>query len=217
MIAPVRRRAGLTLIELTVALAIFALLATALVVTLRNGIRTWTRVQQVSARQAQLRFACDTLERDAARAVLLNGANDADTPPLFTETAVSFVIAHNALGVATQLPQLERVLVRPEPQADGTTALIRRTAPYPAPPDGPLGRAQLLLPRLTTCRFTFLYYDVQTQEFTWRPLWEQPVHGAWTLPRGLRVEMGMRGESPLHVTDVSGLPLGVLGTTTEPP
>ena len=196
-------RRALTLIELTVALAIFALLGTALVVSLRGGIHAWRRIHHAGERAQRLRFALEQLHRDGAHAVLLSGAND--TPPVFTDAQMSFVTATYEPGI---LPRLERVLVRVEPQPDGTVALVRHAAPYPAAPDGAQGRAQILAAPLTACRFTFLYYDEETRAITWQPTWGAVSDVFSPLPRGIRVAMDTAGDPAPHHVYTIGLPLG---------
>ena len=208
-----RRPRGFTLIELVVALAVYALLAAALVVTLRNGIRTWERVERVSEQEQRVRFALDVLERDAARALRLTGRNDQEAPPLFTAQAIGFITAQD--DGAAQLPRLERVLVRAETLADGTTALVRWSAPYPAPADGPLGHRQVLLAPIEMCRFAYLYADRDAVTLVWQPTWGAAGEESPALPRGIQLTLHAQTDPPLQVTYAYGIPTGALGQLGE--
>ena len=206
-----RQRHAFTLVELLVALTMFAVLSTALVVTLRQGIHTWDRLDRLSEHQAQVRFVLDRLQRDASAAVLLTGAND--TPPLLTEQALGLVTVRT--GAEGQPPQLEDVLVRTETQPDQTLALVRRVAPYPAPPDGPLGRAQVLLPHLQDCHWAYLYYNPTTHRIIWRSAWDFAQAFPDALPRGIRLTVQpTTGDTPPLVF-VYDIPIGVPGLTEE--
>lgn len=173
---------GLTLIELLVALGIMALLSTALVVALRQGVMTWRRLQQVSAGAQALREALTQLDRDAAHAVLLAGAND--TPPVLTATALELV---TAAYPSEAMPQLTRVWWRVEPQADGTQTLTRLTAPYPALPTHDDGRVSVQLDGLRTCEFAYAAYDRVTQHVIWEPAWTLGTEPDGVLPQLTRV------------------------------
>lgn len=209
------RRAGFTLIELIVALAVFALVGTTVGITLQNGIRAWSRIHRVSEHQQQVRFALALLERDAAHAVLLTGANDADDPPVFNETTLRFVTVQ--YPHPPRMPRLERVLIRAEAQLDGTTALIRRSAPYPAAPEGALSRARVLLPRITACQFVYLYDNPTTKQFVWRPVWESATPMPKALPRAIRLAIRATADPPLQLQHVVDMPTGVVGFTEESP
>ena len=206
-----RQRNAFTLVELLVALTMFAVLSTALVVALRQGIHTWGRLDRLSEHQAQVRFLLDRLQRDASAAVLLTGAND--TPPLLTERTLGLVTVRTS--AEGQPPQLEDVLVRAETQSDQTLALVRRVAPYPAPPDGPLGRAQVLLPRLQNCRWAYLYYNPMTRRIVWRSAWDSAHAFPDALPRGIRLTVQLATGDTTPLVFVYDIPTGVPGFTEE--
>ena len=204
-------RSAFTLIELIVALAVFAIVGAAVGVTLSNGVRAFHRIHHVSERQQRARFALALIERDAAHALLLTGANDRAAPPVFNDTTLQFITVR--YPQATHLPQLERVLIRAEAQPDGTTALVRRAAPYPAPPDGPLGRMQTLLPQIADCRFAYLYYNPTNKQFMWRPAWDATAQPSAALPRGVRVSIRSTTDPPVELSDAVEIPTGLPGFT----
>lgn len=214
---PHRQGAGFTLVELIVALAMFATIGGAVGVTLRNGIRSWEQIHRVSDREQRLRFALRLLERDAAQAILLNGANDQQQPPVFTATSLSFVTVDSPSSPETQMPRLQRVLVRAEAQPDGTQSLVRRAAPYPSSPESSFGRAQVLLTQLQDCRFAYLYRNPTTQQFLWQPTWDPLATPPGALPRGVRLELVGAADQPLAVSHVYEIPVGLLGFTEVTP
>jgi len=213
---------GLTLIELVVAMTMFALLGTALVVTLRNGLRTWDRVQQVSERESQLRWLQRVVGGDLEQVVLLTDTDE--LLPQFTAQSLTVVtVEYNATDArsASASPRLLRTEVAVEAQADDTTAIVRYVAPFPADPRGSFGRKQILIESLSEGTLDYLYRDANTGELIWQPVWrldpEKPA-----LPRAIRLTLRStptRSRSPIEEerTDVFSLPLGVVGTTELPP
>jgi prepilin-type N-terminal cleavage/methylation domain-containing protein len=201
-----RRSRGFTLIELVIALSIFALIASGLVVTLRNGIRTWHRLIAFSESQGQLRFAVQLLARDAAQANLLTGRND--VLPIFGEQELRFVSTYR--DPASGMLRLQHVAWHVRTTETGEQELVRVTAPYPALVDSLWGRTQVMITAVEAVTFRYATIDVNTQVLSWLPLAPLVDDGfPLALPRGVRMILQVQGAATdIDTFDVE-IPIGV--------
>ncbi|GEM_PF-4611444 len=202
-------RTGLTLIELIVALTIFAVLGTALVVTLRNGIAAWQAVEATSRRQQRWQFACDRLQRDVAHAVRLT--NDS-IPQSWTATALQVVTAQRDRD---DIPRLVRVALEANRQQDGSHALLRRSAPYPASLELPWQQEHTMLTGAASLVFEYLYLDASGAP-VWQPVWDAEVQGVDAIPRALRLRVTWAQPPLASASCVAGIPTGSVGKLEGP-
>ena len=79
----IRRRRGLTLVELLMAVAIFAILGVGLSSHLRGATLAWRRAMEETEASQRLRVAMEQLERDLANATLFDGTGSWTPAPVF--------------------------------------------------------------------------------------------------------------------------------------
>ncbi len=195
------RRPGYTLIEVLVAMALVAMLATLVAQTFRAAAVARERIHAHLRLAAGLRRAYDVIARDLHSSVLPPD----DTGLLFGIAATPAAAGSSVLQLASAVgdPLLagrvanETVLVQyavmPDPRTEAPT-LWRFETPYPLPDDGsgqpaapdPSGqntdtRSTPLLPGVTGV--TFLFYSLSQQN--WVETWE----GETGLPDAVRMDL----------------------------
>jgi prepilin-type N-terminal cleavage/methylation domain-containing protein len=173
-------RGGFTLLEMLLALSLFALLSTGLAAALKTGLDAWHRGRGMEERQQRARAILETLALELRNALPAPGRGltgeessvsfltvrrsvDEDGSPLFRVARVTYRLVDGPEGFEKELEKTEDLL-------DGRPA---RTASLSAAP--------------SLVRFLYAYAPEKEGEgLLWQPRWD-----ADALPAGIRVTLSL--------------------------
>ncbi len=223
-------RAGLTLVEILIAVSLLSLLSAGMMVAMRLGLNT---MDKVNARLIANRRVANS------RGIIENELNgyiysmaDYRPQPLVVQSIPFFQMEPGAMRFVTSYslqdgwrgrPQIAVLQVIPGDKGQGVRLIVNET-PYTGPaqagqnieaierdPAGlPVVRYTAVLPgpqsfvladKLAFCRFSYLEQRFVAPFLVWRSDWVNPQQ----LPRGIRIEMAPLDAAPsdLHVTTVT--------------
>ncbi len=201
-IAPLRSspKAGLTLVELLLALTLFAALLAVSGSLLRSGLRAQLTWGMGLTPYQRLERGVDRLAKEVATA-----------QPLF---AVPVTSDGTALEFARATPAWTRVTYRLG-EAEGGLALVREESPWSAqPPDSESARQETVLP-LTALAFSFGMVNAEGQ-LVWVESWDGDRHG---VPRLVKLDYAVPlavGQEPLRMSRMVRNPAGALPVLESP-
>lgn len=210
-----RRRRGVTLLELLVAMSLFSLLSMGVFFSLRTGLSSLGRVRDRVADARRQAGAQRSLELMLS-GISLTGAQYFEAGESTGRNAYFFqgesasmrFISNYSLQQGSRTPpQLIELAVAPNPE--GGVRLLLNERPFPGPqisgmlilgsfpePDGgaslrfrpiQIGPGSFVVAdRLPACRFLYLE-RIPPDADVWRERWRQPL-----LPKAIRIEMGAR-------------------------
>ncbi len=215
-------RSGVTLIELLVAVTLFALLSVGMLYAFRIGVMAYQRTQNRLMENRRVAGAqhilLEELQNMVPVTVACGGGGGPATVPFFQAEpqAMRLVSTYSLQGAARGLPQILELFVAPAGDGRGVRLLVNEI-PYA----GPMAAGRLctapghylpvvasensfvLADNLAFCRFSYQNVPlVLVPERTWMP---QLPGGLW--PRGVRIEMapaepGAASLQPISVTAV---------------
>lgn len=219
-----RRRRGVTLLELLVAMSLFSLLSLGVFFSLRTGLSSLDRVRDRVADSRRQAGAQRSLELmlagiSTSKAQYFEPGQQTGLSTDFFQgdvTEMRFISNYSLQQGARTPPQLIELGVARHPE--GGVRLLLNERPYPGPqiagwlilgsaadPDGgrflrfrpiEIGpRSFVVADRLPVCRFWYLERIVPDHDL-WRERWRLP-----TLPKAIRIEMGARTvTAPVYVS-----------------
>lgn len=179
---------GFTLLEMMVALAILAVLGTAVVALFAGGLRAWERVRNVGEPQARVALGFEMPERDLHNAV-----------PCFAipfQGAVDSIVFPTLLAVTNGVESMRYRIGTVRYVLDRTRHVVRRNAwSYPSPePTEPLGEP--VVEQVQDLRLQYLEIGTNGTETGWRDLWQET--NRWPAAVRWRIQ-GDWGGSPATV------------------
>ena len=181
-----KHQSGLTLLELLVAVGIFAVMAALAYQTLRNTVLNEQLLLAHSDELQQLQFAIGIFERDL-RAAVPRGWRDADGRPVpaLSGQGADVLLVRGGRGNPAGLRRAELELVRYQ-LLDGALQRLYWPA-LDLASDAPPQRT-LLLPDVSAMRIEFLHGGGDWQA-TWPPLQQGGEPGPLPWPRAARLQL----------------------------
>jgi hypothetical protein len=217
--------AGVTLIEILVAVTLLSFLSVGMLIAMRVGFNTMGKVDSRLITDRRVSYARRIIESEIAGFVFTTadwhpGQPDYQTLP-FTQweyQTMRFVTTYSLQDAWRGKPQIAALQVIPGADGNGVRLIVNET-PYTggaqagqmiygiAP--GTFGFAPVvagpqsfvLADRLAYCHFSYLEPLFEPPFQDWRPDWIMPNR----LPQGIRIEMAPLGGSPadLHVSTIT--------------
>ncbi len=212
-----RSDAGVTLLELLVAMTLFSLLSAAVLFSLRTATGTLERTRERIRDARKVEGAGRALERMLSGLIRLDaeyyapGSNQ-PSPYLFFQgepQAMRFVTSYSLQQGARGAPHIVEFSVMPREDRQGVRLFVNEL-PYFGPgslgvrmqgiqrdsngyqlmqfaPIVPGPQSFVLADRLPNCQFLYLDRFDPSYGDRWLPLWRDPI-----LPRAIRIDMGTR-------------------------
>ncbi len=196
MTARRKRRQGVTLIELLIAITLVSMLSAGMLWAIRAGLGAMDRTNARTIASRRVLGANRVLEQQVAglipalapcagrvKRVLFQGA----------PAAMRFVSSHSLEEAARGYPRLLEYTVIPGDQGVGVRLIVNEilyTGPElleffcTAPSVEPRPDSFILADRLQSCSFSYLFIDSQNGARAWFPVWDRAG-----LPAAIRVEM----------------------------
>lgn len=224
------RRAGVTLIEVLLAVSLLSLLSVGMLMAMRIGFNTLEKTDTHLEKNRRVANSRKIIENELAGFILTKAEWVPKPDVVFTfpfvqwePSSMRFVTAYSLRDGWRGRPQIAALQVIPREKGEGVRLIVNET-PYTGPREAGLTIAGLvegvvqfapILPgdgsfvladRLSYCRFSYLEPIYEPPFQVWRPLWKIPVN----LPLGVRIEMAPLDSAPseLRVTTVT-VPLEV--------
>jgi prepilin-type N-terminal cleavage/methylation domain-containing protein len=231
-----KRNAGVTLIEILIAVSLLSLLSVGVLMAMRIGFNTMDKTDAHLVQNRRVANARKIIENEIAgfmfTLAIWHPAPEVFQPVPFTQwepQSMRFVTSYSLQDVWRGRPQIAALQVVPgdhnvgvrlivnetpytgQAQAGQSVAGIENGAAIFAPIEAG-ARSFVLADRLAYCRFSYLEQRFDPPARVWRPNWLRPQY----LPLGVRIEMAPLNNAPgeLHVTTAT-VPLTVnrtLGT-----
>jgi prepilin-type N-terminal cleavage/methylation domain-containing protein len=224
--APLNRRAGVTLIEILIAVSLLSLLSVGMMVSMRIGFNTLEKVDTRLVSNRRVSYARRIIEDEISgytySFAVWHPSPDHSQLAIFNQwepQTMRFVTSYSLQDSWRGRPQIAAFQVIPGADGKGVRLIVDET-PYTGPEqagqmiagideDGTVHFAQVgtgpqsfvLADRLAYCRFAYLQPISESPFQIWRPDWPQRQ----TLPQGIRIEMAPLDTSPtdLHVSTVT--------------
>ena len=218
--APQRREAGVTLMELLIAVMLLSLLSVGLLYALRIGLNTYTKAQGKLMDNRRVAGAQRILEQELAGLVPVvadcgSGLEGPGTKAQFFQgdpEVMRFVSAFSLQGAWRGRPQILEIFVIPGSDGAGVRLVVNEI-PYLGPqsvaricmgqnrfvPVSAAPTSFVLADRLAFCRFTFLDQPVDlAMPLRWFPRFVGP-----TWPQAVRIEMAPLVPDPSRLQPAS--------------
>jgi prepilin-type N-terminal cleavage/methylation domain-containing protein len=224
------KRAGVTLIEILIAVSLLSLLSVGILMAMRIGFNTMEKTDAHLVQNRRVSNARKIIENEI-EGFMFTRAQWHPKPEVVFETpfvdwqpqSMRFVTAYSLQDAWRGRPQIAEFQVIPGEKNAGVRLIVNET-PYTGPaqsgaeitsiePDPETGlqkvnftsvlagaQSFVLADRLAYCRFFYLQPLPESPFQIWRPDWEQ-----FQLPQGIRIEMAPLDHtaSELHVTTVT--------------
>lgn len=218
--------AGVTLIEILIAVSLLSLLSVAVLVSMRIGFNTMEKVDSRLVGNRRVSYARRIIENEIAgyTYTLANwhsGPDASQSTPFnqWEPQTMRFVTSYSLQDAWRGRPQIAAFQVIPGADGGGVRLIVNET-PYTGPDqagqtiasidlDGPVHFAPVipgpgsfvLADRLAYCRFSYLEPQLKPPVQIWRSDWVLKQQ----LPQGIRIEMAPLDTSPtdLHVSTVT--------------
>lgn len=178
-------RGGFTLIELFLALAIFATVATALAGTFHSGIQTWRRVEARSRQIQPVRVAFEMMAQD-----LRNALSFPEESFKGTRDSITFhTVRSERRSLEGSVPQILKVTYQlaPSRKISKAPAILQRIeVRYNASLEERVETAREITSQLTDLEFQFAYTPPEESN---EPQWESEWQESEVFPMGIRLEM----------------------------
>ncbi len=220
-------RAGITLIEVLIAVSLLSLLSVGMLVAMRIGINTMEKTDAHLVKNRRVANARKIIENEISgfMPTMALWRPRPDAPPTFgtfmewTENSMRFVTAYSLEEGWRGRPQLSVLQVIPGERGQGVRLIVNEL-PFTGPdqvglqvvgsdergllrfsqsPSGP--SSFVLADRLAYCRFSFQERIFEPPFRIWLPVWRMPTMP----PLGVRIDMAPLDVSPseLRVTSVT--------------
>jgi len=200
-----------TLIELLIAVSIFAVVAVALYSTFYAGVSIWRRSSEGGDIHQQIKYALDDVTRELRNAVYIT--SDEESIYVFSARydEISFVSSEGSYTEGDAMPLRELVKIKYEFD-DKEGQLIRMRAGKPLGFDIEKAEKEVVLGGIEGFKLNYCHSSGEKFEpYLWEEEWED---GESRIPRGVRLIMTVRaGESrePIELTKTIFIPTGILG------
>ncbi len=222
-------RAGLTLIEVLIAISLLSLLSTGMLIAMRIGLNTMEKTDAHLVQNRKVANVRQIVENEIA-GFIFTRANFHPAPQQtlalnftqFEPTSMRFVTAYSLQDAWRGRPQIGALQIIPGEQNRGVRLIVNET-PYTGPeqtglfitgieldptvgqithfaPIVPGANSFVLADKLAYCRFSYLEPRFEPPLRVWQTLWVRP-----TLPLGIRIEMAPleNGPAELHMSTVT--------------
>jgi len=221
-----RRRAGVTLIEILIAVSLLSLLSVGVLIAMRVGFNTMEKVDSRLTGNRRVSYARRIIENEIAGYTWTRAdwrpKPDTVVPVSFSQweaETMRFVTSYSLQDAWRGRPQIAAFQVIPGADGKGVRLIVDEV-PYVGPaqagsmitnvePGGAVDyapvvagpRSFVLADRLEYCRFEYLEPKQEPPFQIWRPDWVQTR----LLPQGIRIDMAPLDGSPadLHVSTVT--------------
>lgn len=215
-----RRQAGVTLLELLLAVTLFALLTVSSGMVLRVALTSMNVIESKVDLDRRINGSQRALDQMLHGMMAVQGACGG-VPISFqgTESVMRFVSSYSLQEGSRGRPQIVELISQQKPDGTGFRLVVNE---YPylgrgslqmvcAQPPQVRQSSFILADQLSVCRFFFKALDPGSGSETWMANWMIP---AW--PRGVRIEMQPRriGENRLQASTLS-IPIMVRRAQTE--
>jgi len=204
-------KTGFTLIELFIAISIFAVVAIALYSTFFAGISIWKRSAEGGDVYQNIRFILDDMTKDLKNSVYMY-SNEEGSIYAFsgTDEEISFITLED---VTSEEETSRRELVKAAYRFDKTEdSLIRAKADKSMGFDIEKAEEEIVLKDIEDFKFEYCYEtDSDIEPYEWKEEWEEDKK---KIPRGVRVSfhsMAERERRPVKFTKTIFILTGVLG------
>jgi prepilin-type N-terminal cleavage/methylation domain-containing protein len=202
-----RRQAGMTLIELIVAVTLFALISGSIGVLLRVAFTSMERINSKVNFNRRVLGSQKALDQMLAGIMPVPASCTGLTIPFQGNAAVMrFVSSYSLQEGSRGRPQIIELLVQPRPDGEGARLLVNQF-PYLGPASlaafcttQPAARPSsfVLSDRLSLCRFAYQRIEPGGGAATWFPSWRLP---GW--PSQIRVELAPLRLEPGQIQPVT--------------
>lgn len=205
-----RYKEGFTLIELFIAISIFAVVAIALYSTFFAGISVWRRSGESRDVYQDIRFVLDDMTRDLRNIVYYT--KDPESAFAFSGTAdeLDFITLEGPfVEKDTSRKELIKIVYRFDDAIDG---LVRIRADKSLGFDIEKGEKEILLKDIEDLKFEYCYDSGDEDDpYLWEDKWEDKD---LRIPRGVKVIFQIKVakvKEPLEFAKTVFIPIGVLG------
>lgn len=224
------KRAGITLIEILIAVSLLSLLSVGMLMAMRVGFNTMEKTDAHLVKNRRVSNSRKIIENEISGFIVTQAeykpqpeTNGVPVPfEQWEGQSMRFVTAYSLQDAWRGRPQIAALQVIPGDRGQGVRLIVNET-PYTGPaqagqmivevkPEGvrfapilPGASSFVLADRLAYCRFLYEEPRYEPPLRIWRPDWELRA-----LPLGIRIEMAPldSGPSELHVSTVT-VPLSV--------
>ncbi len=220
-------RAGITLIEVLIAVSLLSLLSVGMLVAMRIGINTMEKTDAHLVKNRRVANARKIIENEISgfMPAMALWRPRPDSPPTFgafmewTESSMRFVTSYSLEEGWRGRPQISVLQVIPGERGQGVRLIVNElpfTGPaqaglqvlgadergvlrYAPSPSGP--SSFVLADRLAYCRFSYQERILEPPFRLWTPIWRMPTMP----PLGVRIDMAPLDVSPseLRVTSIT--------------
>ncbi|MDP9170263.1 MAG: prepilin-type N-terminal cleavage/methylation domain-containing protein [Acidobacteriota bacterium] len=218
------RQAGITLIEILIAVSLLSLLTVGMMMAMRIGFNTMEKTDAHLVTNRRVSNARKIIENEIA-GFIFTRADFRPQPEIVQAVpfvqweahSMRFVTAYSLQDAWRGRPQIAAFQVIPGDRGQGVRLIVNET-PWTGgaqtgqtilaadatgvhfTPIVPGTASFVLADRLAYCRFTYLEPRLEPPLRVWRPDWERP-----SLPLGIRIDMAPldAGPSQLHVTTIT--------------
>jgi len=202
---------GFTVIELLIALSIFAVIAVTLYSTFFAGISTWKRSGDNTGIYQDIRVAFDDIARDLKNMIYFT--KDDESAYIFSGTSeqVIFMTLEESISEKTE-PQRE--LVRIAYSFDNAKGdIVRETAGILLGFDTKKAEKEILLKNVEDFKIEYCYFSGDEDDpYLWQEEWKDEEVKT---PRGIRITASLKGSKSSReaskITRIVFIPTGVLG------
>jgi len=218
--------AGVTLIEILIAVSLLSLLSIAVLISMRIGFNTMGKVDSRLVSDRRVSYARRIIENEIAGytytlANWLSGPDAIQSTPFnqWEPQTMRFVTSYSLQDAWRGRPQIAAMQVIPGEGGNGVRLIVNET-PWTGPdqagqtiasidqegavrftPVVPGPESFVLADKLAYCRFSYLEPELKPPVQIWRPDWALKQ----ALPQGIRIDMAPLDTSPtdLHVSAVT--------------
>lgn len=184
-----KKNSGFTLIEILIALAIFALLASITSSTLYYAFNTRTRVNAQAERLSELQMAISIIQQETSQTIERSiQGNDQHNFPIFTGLTHYLEFTHD--GMLNPLSQEKRSTLKRIALLCQEGKLIHRTWASLDPVDRKEYQDKILLDKLDNCYFNYLNQEMQLLE-AWREQALTQNQNKAHLPKAIQINLNL--------------------------
>jgi prepilin-type N-terminal cleavage/methylation domain-containing protein len=213
-----RSRAGVTLIELLVAVTLFSMLSVGMLYAFRIGLTAYSKTQSHLMDNRRVAGAQRILLQELQNMVpVVAPCGGGPKVPFFQgdEQSIRMVSTFSLQGASRGMAQLLEIFVGPGADGQGVRLLVNET-PYAGPRAAGQfcnGQGQytavsaseksfVLADKLAFCKFTYLKVPLEERpEYVWLPRFMGIVGGTW--PRAVRIDMAPYQPDPSRLQPIS--------------
>ncbi len=193
---------GLTLIELMLAVSIFAIVAVVIYSTFSAGISVWRRTQRTQNTLQDIRLSLDKMSEELENAVLYSQESGF---PNFVggKNRVSFYSVVNVFSTLPVHPELRKITYDLDSSAD---MLQRLEQTFPESVQNRQDKSpEEIAARISNLNFFYYYKDENAAvPYKWKNSWDS----AEDIPQAVKIELKLDSEEKLVFTKYVFIPTG---------